>query len=236
MSSILVVEDQRDLAFGIRRNLEVDGHRVDVAHDGRDALEAMLRAEHDLVILDLMLPELDGMSVLGRVRARGIDTPVLILTARGAERDKVTGLRSGADDYLTKPFGIGELLARVDALLRRAHRPDGEPPAPTYRFGDVVVDVATRTVSRGKDTVALAPREFDLLVALLKADGAAQSRRDLLRNVWGHRVSIATRTVDTHIGELRRKLEPDPSSPRFILTVRKFGYRLDRGGAASRGT
>ncbi len=230
MSDILVVEDQVDLAFGIRRNLEVDGHRVDVVHSGRTALESMLRAEHDLVILDLMLPELDGMSVLGRVRARGIDTPVLVLTARGSQRDKVEGLRGGADDYLTKPFGIGELLARVDALLRRAHRSDGPPPAPVYRFGDVVVDVATRTVRRGDATVPLAPKELDLLVALLRAGGAAQSRRDLLRNVWGHRVSIATRTVDTHIGELRRKLEPDPSSPRFILTVRKFGYRLRPNG------
>lgn len=233
MSDILLVEDQLDLAFGIRRNLEVDGHMVDVAHDGREGLEAMLRAEHDLVILDLMLPELDGMSVLGRVRARGIDTPVLILTARGAERDKVAGLRGGADDYLTKPFGIGELLARVDALLRRTNQPDGPPASPVYRFGEVMVDVAKRSVRRGEDTVALAPRELDLLVALLRAGGAAQSRRDLLRNVWGHRVNIATRTVDTHIGELRRKLEPDPSHPRFILTVRKFGYRLDQDGVGA---
>lgn len=230
MSDILVVEDQHDLAFGLRRNLEIDGHRVDVAHDGREALDFMLRDEHDLVVLDLMLPELDGMSVLGRARARGIDTPVLVLTARGSERDKVEGLRGGADDYLTKPFGIGELLARVDALLRRAGKTDMAAAPPVYRFGDVTVDVATRTVRRGQEPVALAPRELDLLVALLRAEGAAQSRRDLLRNVWGHRVAIATRTVDTHIGELRRKLETDPSSPRHILTVRKFGYRLDGEG------
>lgn len=230
MSAILLVEDQETLAFGLRRNLEFDGHDVEVARDGREGLMCALREEHDLVILDLMLPELDGMSVLARMRARGCDTPVLILTARSEERDKVRGLRGGADDYLTKPFGIGELLARVDALLRRTAHGGGGAEASVHRFGDVVVDTATRTVRRGEETVGVTPRELDLLVALLRAGGAAQSRRDLLRNVWGHKARVATRTVDTHIGELRRKLEPEPSRPRFILTVRKFGYRLDPEG------
>jgi len=227
VSRILVVEDQEDLAFGLQRNLQFDGHTVDVAHDGRRALSIALEGAHDLIVLDLMLPGLDGMSVLSRMRSQGEETPVLILTARGEEQDKVRGLRGGADDYLTKPFGIPELLARVDALLRRAGSDEGEP---TYDFGGIVVDVAARTVRRDGEPVSLAPKEFDLLVALLRADGAAQSRRDLLRDVWGHKARVATRTVDTHIGELRRKLEEESSRPRFIHTVRKFGYRLDREG------
>ncbi len=228
---ILVVEDQDELAFGLQRNLEFDGHRVDVARDGREALLQALRHEHDLIILDLMLPRLDGMSVLARIRSEGIDTPVLILTARGTERDKIRGLRAGGDDYLTKPFGIVELLARVEALLRRASGGGAQDEGRTgYRFGDVEVDVAKRTVARRGESIDLAPLEFDLLVALLRAEGAAQSRRDLLRDVWGHKAVVETRTVDTHIRELRRKLEDDSSDPRHILTVRKFGYRLDPGG------
>lgn len=228
---ILVVEDQEELAFGLQRNLEFDGHRVDVARDGREALLRALRDEHDLVILDLMLPRLDGMSVLARMRAEGIDTPVLILTARGTERDKIRGLRAGGDDYLSKPFGIGELLARVEAVLRRASRGGSSEEPPTrYGFGEVEVDVSKRTVSRRGESVELAPLEFDLLVALLEAEGDALSRRDLLRDVWGHKAAVETRTVDTHISELRRKLEDDSSDPRHILTVRKFGYRLDPAG------
>lgn len=229
---ILVVEDQEELAFGLQRNLEFDGHRVDIARDGREALLRALRDEHDLVILDLMLPGLDGMSVLARMRAEGVGTPVLILTARGTQRDKIRGLRAGGDDYLTKPFGIGELLARVEALLRRASRTEGgsEARATRYEFGDVTVDLDKRTVVRDDRSVEVAPLEFDLLVALLEAEGSALSRRDLLRDVWGHKAAVETRTVDTHIAELRRKLEVDSSEPRHILTVRKFGYRLDPEG------
>jgi DNA-binding response OmpR family regulator len=231
---ILVVEDQRDLAFGIQRNLEFDGYRVDLAHDGVRALELGLALDHDLIILDLMLPTLDGMSVLAALRTDGIDTPVLILSARGEERDKVKGLRSGADDYLTKPFGIGELLARVEALLRRAGNGRGaggasprRVSADDFQFGEVEVDLRARLVRRNAAEVALTPREFDLLVALLRSGGAACSRHDLLRDVWGHKAEVETRTVDTHIGELRRKLEDDPARPLHILTVRKFGYRLE---------
>ena len=230
MSRILLVEDQRDLAFGLSRNLEFDGHEVEVAEDGRRALDLVAEGRHDLIILDLMLPGVDGMTVLERLRSSGQRTPVLILTARGEERDKVRGLRGGADDYLTKPFGVAELLARVDALLRRA-APDRAPePDGPYRFGDVLVDVSRRSVHRAGSVVPVAPRELDLLIALLRAGGEACSREDLLRDVWGHRARVATRTVDTHIGELRRKLEDDPARPAHILTVRKHGYRLDPEG------
>jgi DNA-binding response OmpR family regulator len=228
---ILLVEDQVDLAFGIQRNLEFDGYQVEVVHDGQAALDQGLKGEHDLMILDLMLPELDGMSVLARLRSEGITTPVLILSARTSERDKVSGLRSGADDYLAKPFGLGELLARVEALLRRARptEPDeGSLLADTpFQFGSVEVDVRTRSVRRDQSVISVAPREFDLLVALCRAGGAARARHELLREVWGHKADIETRTVDTHIAELRKKLEEDPSHPRHILTVRTFGYRLD---------
>ncbi|MEM7414981.1 MAG: response regulator transcription factor [Gemmatimonadota bacterium] len=223
---ILVVEDTDDLAFGLRRNLEFDGHDVDVVGDGRTALDRALSGQHDLIVLDLMLPGMDGLTVLTKVRAAEIDTPVLILTALGTEADTVRGLRAGADDYLTKPFGIAEFIARVDALLRRSASAHPERPLTPFRFGSVEVDRAARVVHRDGVEVALAPKEFDLLVALLEADGAARSRHVLLRDVWGHKAAVETRTIDTHVGELRKKLEVDPAKPRHILTVRKFGYRL----------
>jgi DNA-binding response OmpR family regulator len=181
------------------------------------------------MILDLMLPGMDGYRVLRALRSEGFERPVLILTARGEEADKVIGFRNGADDYVTKPFGVLELLARIEALLRRtpgAPRPQAVPPA--ERFGDVEVDRAARTVTRRGIPVYLAPMEFELLLALLQRKGAVASRQDLMREVWGHSAVVVSRTVDTHIAELRRKLEHDPAEPRHILTVRKAGYRLER--------
>ena len=228
-ADILLVEDNSDLAFGLQRNLEFEGYSVEVAVDGRRGLERALDGDFDLIILDLMLPKLDGMKVLQRLRSAGASTPVLILTARGEELDKVRGLRSGADDYLTKPFGVLELIARVEAILRRAGTSVTRTEAEIHEFGDVVVDVASRTVRRGGKVVAVPPREFELLIALLRKAGAAASRAELLRDVWGHKAEVETRTVDTHIAELRRKLETDAAHPEYILTVRKFGYRLDAG-------
>ncbi len=220
-----MVEDNRDLALGLRNNLEIEGHEVEVAPDGRTALAAARARRPDLVVLDLMLPDQDGFRVLKGLRAAAEAPPVLILTARGEEADKVRGLKLGADDYVTKPFGLLELLARVEALLRRTR------PGPARRletFGEVEVDVAARTVrKRGRD-VELAPKELDLLLALLAVEGAAVSRVDLLRRVWGYPSAVVTRTVDTHVAELRRKLENDPARPDHVLTVRKLGYRLRR--------
>ena len=227
-AKILLVEDNADLAFGLRRNLEFEGYVVEVAADGRAGLARSLAREHDLIILDLMLPEIEGLTVLQRLRSSGAETPVLILTAKGEELDKVRGLRTGADDYLTKPFGVLELIARVEAVLRRVGGASQDPGS--FHFGNVVVDLASRTVSRDGETALVTPREFGLFLALLKKDGAAMSRHDLLRDVWGHKAEVETRTVDTHVAELRRKLEPDPAHPRYILTVRKFGYRLDVAG------
>jgi two-component system, OmpR family, alkaline phosphatase synthesis response regulator PhoP len=227
MSRILVVEDNENLAYGLSTSLELEGHRVEVAGDGVEGLRLAREGEPDLVILDLMLPGMDGYRVLKALREEGNEVPVIILTARGEEADKVLGFRLGADDYVTKPFGLLELLARVGALLRRAAR--GAPAeASVERFGEVEVEPASRTVRRGGEVVGLAPKEFALLLALLRRQGAVASRLELLQEVWGHRAAVMTRTVDMHVAELRRKLEADPAEPRHLLTVRKVGYRLER--------
>jgi two-component system, OmpR family, alkaline phosphatase synthesis response regulator PhoP len=227
MTRVLIVEDDPDLGFGLRTTLEIEGYTADVAEDGPSGLRRAREERPDLVILDLMLPGMDGYRVLRALRAEGNRVPVLILTARGEEADKVLGFRSGADDYVTKPFGLLELLARVDALLRRAG--GGVAAAPAIdRFGEVEMDRAARTVTRRGELVQLAPREFDLLLALYDRNGGVISRQDLLREVWGHRGAVLTRTVDIHVAELRRKLEDDPAEPRHILTVWKKGYRLRR--------
>lgn len=224
MTKILIVEDNADLAFGLRNNLEIEGYEVAVAHDGVAGLAAAQSHAPDLVVLDLMLPQMDGYRVLHELRASGSKAAVLLLTARSEEADKVRGLRLGADDYVTKPFGVLELIARIEALLRRTRHPSRK----NFRFGEIEVDGDRRTVLREGAPVTLTPMEFDLLVALLKRGGAVASRVELLQEVWGHSAAVLTRTVDTHIAELRRKLERDPAAPEFILTARKAGYRLSQ--------
>ena len=230
MTRVLVVEDNRNLATGLRNNLEVEGYTVDVAPDGEEALAAIRGATPGLVILDLMLPgALDGYRVLRTMREEGYAMPVIILTARGEEIEKVRGFRLGADDYVTKPFGLMELLARVAAHLRRqgTREPTGtKEDEPSFAFGDVLVEPGTRAVRRSGGTVALRPREIDLLLALLRRHGGIATRTELLREVWGYDPAVVSRTVDTHVAELRRKLEADPANPRHILTVRKTGYRI----------
>lgn len=222
MKQILVIEDNPDLAFGLRNNLEIEGYRVEVAHDGHQGLSRARDSRPDLIVLDLMLPGMDGFRILKTYREEGGMAPILVLTARGEESDKVRGLKLGADDYVTKPFGVLELLARVEALLRRG--PPASPGAP-IRFGDVLVDPATRTIQRSGEHVSLTPKEFDLLLALINRRGAVVSRLELMTRVWGYQADVLSRTVDTHIAELRRKLERDPATPRHIMTVRKAGYR-----------
>ncbi|MEX2611172.1 MAG: response regulator transcription factor [Gemmatimonadota bacterium] len=225
MERILVIEDNPDLAFGLRNNLEIEGYAVDVVEDGAEGLAHARATPPDLIILDLMIPGLDGYRVLKALREEGQETPVLILSARSEEADKVMGFRLGADDYVTKPFSVLELLGRVKALLRRTgHIPEEERA--TIRFGNVVLDPLARSVRRGGQRVPLPPREMALLLALARRMGVPVSRHDLLAEVWGHRGAVLSRTVDTHIAELRKKLEEDPSDPRHILTVRKSGYRL----------
>lgn len=225
MQRILIVEDNPDLAFGLRNNLEIEGYDIETAEDGLAGLSRVRTWQPDLVILDLMMPGLDGYRVLRTLRDEGNNTPVLILSAKGEEADKVRGFRMGADDFVSKPFSLLELLARVEALLRRAGT-DAKVEPETYRFGSVVIDATAQTVAVSGAAVQLTHREFELLMALLRRQGAAVTRQDLLREVWGHRSAVMSRTVDTHIAELRRKLEAAPAQPDHILTVRKTGYRL----------
>ena len=226
MTRILVVEDNADLAFAVTTALQSEGFDVAVAGTGPEGVEAARTGDADLVILDLMLPGFDGYRVIRTLREGGIDTPILILTARGEEADKVKGLRLGADDYVTKPFGAMELLARVDALLRRS-RISATAPALLDHFGEVQVNRAARTVKRRGEPVALAPKEFDLLIALMDRAGTVVPRGDLLSAVWGYQHDVSTRTVDIHVSELRAKLEPNPAQPVHIITVRKTGYRFE---------
>src|SRR5687768_4323576 len=227
MTKVLVVEDNANLAFGLTRSLESEGYDVQAAEDGTKGFELARTTNPDLIVLDLMLPGMDGYTILKRLRAEGKEMPVLILTARGEEADKVFGFRLGADDYVTKPFSLSELLARVQAILRRAR--SGEHPeakGAVEEFGDVSINTLARSVKKGDTEVALTPKEFDLLLALVRRRGAVASRLELLKEVWGYHASVVSRTVDTHVAELRRKLEDDPAIPRHILTVRKAGYRL----------
>ena len=229
MKRVLVVEDNADLAYGLRNNLEIEGYKVDVAGDGTRGLALARTAGPDIIILDLMLPGMDGFRVLRALRDEGRRLPILVLTARGEEGDKVRGLRLGADDYVTKPFGVLELLARVEALLRRAGSASAAPVplAERERFGDVEVVPASRTVLRHGKPVTLTPKEYDLLIALLRRRGAVASRSELLTEVWGYSAAVLSRTVDTHVAELRSKLEADAAQPKHVLTVRKAGYRLE---------
>jgi DNA-binding response OmpR family regulator len=229
MPRVLLVEDNVDLAYGLQNNLEIEGYEVRVAENGETGLELAEEFDPVLIILDLMLPDLDGYRVLQHLRKSGVLTPVLILTARGEESDKVLGFRLGADDYVTKPFGVMELLARVEAILRRVKGSGGsgaDGASETVEFGNVKIDVRSRAVEKDGEDVALTPKELDLLLALIRRNGAVASRLELLQEVWGHRAAVVSRTVDTHVSELRRKLEEEPSHPRHILTVHKAGYRF----------
>jgi DNA-binding response OmpR family regulator len=226
LGHILLVEDDRDLAEGLTDALELEGYRVGRAGDGRSGLLEALRGAYDLVILDVMLPEMSGFDVLKQLRARGSTVPVLMLTARGEEVDKVRGLKLGADDYLTKPFGIMELLARVEARLRRLRT--GEGPPRRLELRDVTVDFRVRAATRRGRPLPLTAREFEVLEVLAARRGEAVSRSDLVARIWGTAddVEVSTRTVDQHVASLRKKLGDSGSEPRIIETVYGFGYRL----------
>jgi DNA-binding response OmpR family regulator len=224
---ILVVEDNADLAAGIKYNLELERYDVRIAEDGRSAITTATSWKPDLVLLDLMLPGVDGYQVLQQLRADGSRAPVIILSARGEEADKVRGYRLDADQYVTKPFGILELLERVAALLRRSARDSSDDRASTITFGDVSVDLGSRSVTRAGHHVTLTPKAYELLLALARRNGSVASRAELLKEVWGYGAFVMTRTVDSHIAELRRKVD-DPNEPRHILTVWKVGYRFER--------
>ena len=233
--SILILEDNETLALGLRTSLEVEGYKVECVADGNDGLAWLEQHNPDLIVLDLMLPGLNGFEVLKRYRARGGSAAVLILSARDQEVDKVQGFRIGADDYVVKPIGVLEFLARVEAIIRRlaptaraSAAVDGRPKNSQLSFSDVMVDLRTRTVLRAGKSVELSPMEFDFLAFLIESGGDIVSRDTLMRQVWRYSLGVTSRTVDQHVARLRNKLEPDPAQPRHLITVRKAGYRFQR--------
>jgi DNA-binding response OmpR family regulator len=223
MSRILIVDDEPTIAFALETDLRHEGYDVAVATNGVQALDAVLGGGFDLVLLDVMLPGKDGFDVCREIRRKAMRTPILMLTAKAQEAEKVLGLELGADDYLTKPFSARELRARVKALLRRA-APD--VPA-TFTFGDAEVDFARCEVRRAGRVVDLSALEFKLLSTFITRRGRVLTRDALLEAAWGAGVSLNDRVVDNHIVALRRKLEPDPASPRFLVNLRGLGYRFD---------
>jgi DNA-binding response OmpR family regulator len=226
---VLVVEDDPSIAIGLRINLESEGYTVQVAEDGEQGLVLARSTDPDLVVLDVMLPKKNGLEVLHELRAEGRNVPIIILSAKSAEMDKVAGLELGAEDYVAKPFSLAELLARVRVALRRTAAPREPAPAETPRitFGDVEVDVAARTIKRRGTSVDVTATEFDVLMCLVRQRGRALSREDIFRSVWGPNHHGTPRTVDNFIQQLRAKLEADPQEPVFIQTVRGVGYRFD---------
>jgi DNA-binding response OmpR family regulator len=224
MAKILIVEDEPNMVAGLRDNFEFEGHQVITAGDGVAGLERAIAESPDLVILDVMMPRMSGLDVCKQLKSKRPSIPIIMLTARGQEVDKVVGLELGADDYVTKPFSIRELLARVKAVLRRARTlPKTDDK---YAFGEVEVNLRSCQVSRKGHTLDFSSKEFELLKYFLIHPGETLSRDRLLEDVWGYDRFPTTRTVDAHIVRLRQKVEPKPEEPRFILTVHGTGYKF----------
>jgi two-component system, OmpR family, alkaline phosphatase synthesis response regulator PhoP len=223
---ILLVEDEEGLVLTLTDRLKNEGFAVDIARDGAEGFAAAKAHQYDLVLLDVMLPKMNGYDVCRDLRKGGVETPILMLTAKGETIDKVLGLKLGADDYLTKPFEMIELMARVEALLRRSPQSLNGANPDILRFGDVIVDLKRADVSRGGETIELSAMEFKLLQFLIENRGVVHSRDHLLDAVWGYDATPTTRTVDVHIAWLRQKLEPNSKRPRYIQTVHGMGYKF----------
>ena len=222
---ILLVEDEEALRMTLLDRLRSEGYEVDFAADGQQGFDKATQDAFDLILLDVMLPRKSGFDVCREIRSAGMAVPILMLTARGQSVDKVVGLKIGADDYVTKPFDTMELIARVEALLRRARVYTLPPPA-IHHIGALHVDLAGTTVTRSGQRVPLSAREFQLLRYLVEHRGATMSRRNILKDVWGYSSETFTRTVDVHVASLRQKIENDPKQPEFIITVPGLGYKL----------
>jgi two-component system alkaline phosphatase synthesis response regulator PhoP len=230
MRRVLIIEDEPGLVMALTQRLDSEGYSVETASDGERGLERGAREPFDVIVLDLMLPLKSGFDVCRDLRQLGINTPIIMLTARGQVVDRVLGLKLGADDYLTKPFAMMELLARIEALLRRSQSGSQASPlshsAGVYRFGSVCVDTRRTVVTRANALVDISAREFKLLRYLIEHLGATVSRDELLNEVWGYNTLTTTRTVDVHISSLRQKVEEDPRHPKSIVTVHGFGYKF----------
>lgn len=224
MTRILVVEDDPAICSCLEGDLRLEGYEVEIQRDGDAASVRLKAAAFDLIILDVMLPGRDGFEVCREARLHGIRTPVLMLTARAEEAEKVMGLEIGADDYVTKPFSPRELRARIKALLRRS---SDAAPIRSYQFGDAIVDFGRYEIRRGSMSIELTPLELRLLTALIRAKGRTLTRDQLLNEVWGDGTFVTDRVVDNHITHLRKKIEPDPASPRYVVSVRGVGYRFE---------
>jgi two-component system alkaline phosphatase synthesis response regulator PhoP len=223
---ILLIEDEPGLVLTLSDRLRSEGYAVKSAGEGGQGIELATARPFDLIVLDLMLPDMSGFDVCRDLRQQKIQTPILMLTARAQVEDKVVGLKLGADDYLTKPFETIELMARIEALLRRSATGRATTPTGTYEFGDVKVDLPSAEVTRGGKPVEMSAREFQLLTYLIEKRGIVLSRDELLNNVWGYDAMPSTRTVDVHISWLRQKVEANPKHPQFILTVHGLGYKF----------
>jgi two-component system alkaline phosphatase synthesis response regulator PhoP len=226
MDRILIVDDQEELLSGLAVNFRREGYEVLTATRGETALSLAQKETPDLIILDIMMPGMSGLDVCRELRRTGVEAPIIMLTARGDEIDRVLGLEIGADDYLTKPFSLRELLARVRTRLRRRPAPAAGPTPARYRFGDVEIDFEKLRAERQGRALELSAKEFDLLGLLVRRRGEVLTRDEILKQVWGYDDPPLTRTVDTHILKLRQKIETDPANPSYILTVYGEGYRF----------
>jgi len=224
-ANILIIEDDPTILRVVKDNFAARGHRVHTARQGAEGLEAALNGRPDLIILDIMLPKVNGYEICRAVRAAKLDMPILMLTAKGQEEDIVRGLELGADDYITKPFSIRELMARAGSFLRRHQR----GAAPSYEFGSCRLDTVSHQLFQAGDAVALTSKEFRLLEYFLQRPGRALTRDSIMNGVWGNNVMVTARSVDRCVTTLRGKIEPDPHRPRFIQTIREIGYRFESG-------
>jgi DNA-binding response OmpR family regulator len=228
MAHILIIEDEPSVAIALRDSLESEGHTAIVSTDGsagfRLASEQPSRISFDLIVLDLMLPKMSGLEVCQRLRAAEIETPIIMLTARSESSDAAFGLKLGADDYIPKPFDVGELLARVEAVLRRAKR--RQPNSEIVRIGKVELDLRRLKANKNGEPIDLSPREFEIMQFLIAHADQTVTREQLLHHIWGEHASLYTRTIDAHITRLRQKIEQNPANPQHIITAHRVGYRL----------
>jgi len=223
MEKILIVEDDATMLRGLKDNFEFAGYQVETASDGERGLNAALDSKPDLILLDIMLPKINGYEICRLLRKEKLDMPIIMLTAKGQESDIILGLNLGADDYVTKPFSIKELLARAEAFLRRRRTKDPK----VYTFGDCELDLNARTFTRHGKEIQLTPKEFDLLHLFLRKAGCALTRDEILNKVWGYSSFVTSRSIDRFVNTLRKKIEPDPQNPTYIRTVREIGYKFE---------
>lgn len=233
MKKILIIEDARNIRMALEDDLKLEGYSVETASTGTEGLEKALDLDLDIIILDLMLPELDGLEICKELRRCNIGTPIIMLTAKSQEFDKVLGLELGADDYITKPFSMFELHARIKALLRRSEIRDRQTPATTIQLGPFKLDPLKYEFTKNGEPVQLTTIEFDLMKMLMQHAGHVLKRDDILSSIWGEKVYVTSRTVDTHIANLRKKIEDDTDESHWITGIRGVGYRFNTHGSSS---